>query len=511
MKKTYLLLPLFALMCSSCFEDEGNYTYTDVEEITIEGIDSYYANNSYNGEFLQVKPEIKTNYADLEYEWYLWDPQKEGQYTGWVDREPYEAELISTEKNLNYEVNLPLGQYKLMLKVTSKSNGYFQTYITTFESKTLFTRGFYILKESVDGNSELDLYNQEGELMTDLITLVHGKPLEGKPRCLSTLPGHGKVVDNEILDAHSVCVTTEADKIAFYETESFSITHDESDVILGPLAEGEKPYMAFSAGYGNCFISSKGQYMSFCMPGMMQITGQFSIPATTDGGSMFVYVDTGAMGLPCGVFMWSDSEHAIRYGDTMNYGQAFGPFDNNGYVTEDKECLMCGYAESTGLGYFLLKDAAGKQYLYSVSTMPPQITNSVEIPEGSKLTQATEYAVNARTTSCMYFVYDNKVYMYDLVNYKEDDMPLNLEGISAEEEITYLAYHYQDFSNDTENNYTHLVVGTQQGNTYRLYMYNLLAGEPNELVRTIKGEGKLKMCAYMSSVTYGNGKMSIPN
>ena len=512
MKKTYLWLPLLALLFSSCFEDDGNYTYTDVDEITIEGIEDYYVKNSYNGEVLQITPTIKTSYTDLEYEWWLWDPREE-ENSGWdPTKEPYEAELIGTEKDLNYEVNCPLGEYTLMLKVISKSNGYFNTYVTKFDSQTLFTRGFYILKESADGNTELDLYNRDNELMTDLLTLTQGAPLEGKPRCLSTVVGHGNQVDNEFIRLHSVCVSTEANKVAFYETESFEKIHDENDVIVTPMDPTvDKPYMAFSYGFGNFFICSRGMYASFCTSLGMDITGQFPIPSTPQGGSIHVLNDASA-GIPM-VYHWSDTEHCIQYADSYSYAQDFfGPFNNNDFVTEDKDCLMCGACAPEGKGYFLLEDQTGKQYIYVISTGSAMITNSVEIDADSKLAHATEYAVNALTTNWLYFVYDNRVYVYDLTNFTERDTPLSLDGISADEEITYLSYQYQDFSNDTENNFTHLVVGTQQGDTYRLYMYNMTAGEPRELVRTIEGTGKMKMCAYMSSVDYdGGGIMSIPN
>lgn len=91
---------------------------------------------------------------------------------------------------------------------------------------------------------------------------------------------------------------------------------------------------------------------------------------------------------------------------------------------------------------------------------------------------------------------------------------MTLQGISADETITYLSYQWQEYTNDEENNFVHLVVGTQKGDTYRIYMYNIVAGEPRDLVRTIEGQGKLKKCVYMSPVYYnanGGDNASLPN
>ena len=113
----------------------------------------------------------------------------------------------------------------------------------------------------------------------------------------------------------------------------------------------------------------------------------------------------------------------------------------------------------------------------------------------------------------LYFVYDNKLYGYNLSDFTENKDPMTLQGIAADETITYLSYQWQDYEKDTDNNFVHLVIGTQKGDTYRIYMYNIVAGEPCDLVRTIEGKGKLKMCVYMSPVTYNGNKdsASLPN
>ena len=142
MKKIYYCILMLAVcMLSSCFDDDGNYDYTTVDEIVIEGLGESYTLNSYNGEVLEISPKITSKYADLTYEWWMWSPDEENKgSTNWEEEEPYEAELISTEKDLHYTVECPIGLYTIMLKVTSASNGYFSMATTSLNAQTMFTR-----------------------------------------------------------------------------------------------------------------------------------------------------------------------------------------------------------------------------------------------------------------------------------------------------------------------------------------------------------------------------------
>lgn len=499
MKKIYLLMSLVALLFTSCFDDDGNYTYKNVDEITIEGLDESYVKNSYAGEVLEIDPVIKTAYTDLEYEWWMWDPSKETGYTGWEENvTPYEAELISTDKKLSYKVECPIGQYTLMLKVTSKTNGYFNVATTRFDAQTVFTRGFYILKETSDGNTELDLYNRDNQLMSNLLEGTGLGAMKGKPLALGALQGHAMRNEaGEYLKIHTICVTTQDKEIAFFNTENLEKVHDASDVVTGGLKEGETPYVAFSYGYSNYFLSSRGCNVAY-ISSMMNTSGSIGIPGKTGGASTFVMCDDNMYAI-----YWNETEQKIMDCDHMGFGQ-FGDYDENGFSTQGMKCLMCGATHSDQKGYFILEDEAGKKYLYIVEfgSMNAKTIDRKEIDPSSKLASATAFATNVKTTNVLYFVTDNKLYSYNLANFTERETPLTLQGIGADETITYLSYQWQEYYNDLDYNFKHLVVGTQKGETYRLYMYDITAGEPRELRTTIEGTGKLKMCLYMSPAQY---------
>lgn len=519
MKKVYLLLSLVALCLSSCFEDKGNYTYQNVDDIVIEGIAESYSNLSFAGEVLEIDPVIKTNYTDLQYEWYMWDPTVEDTYTGWDSSllDENVAELIGTEKKLAYKVNCPAKRYTVMLKVSSKTNGYTVYASTRFDATTEFSRGFYILKETADGNTELDLSYRDGKpVMADLLTAKGYGPLEGKPLCLGALPGHGYINDEGKVNAcHSISITTQKGDIVFYNTENMNKVHDRNDAVFGGLPADEMPYAAFGSGQSNYLLTNKGTVLAYVATSYMVPSGPMGTRSPSTGASTIMMCDGNVYS---SVYFWNSKDECIDYTDNVQMGHLNGEYDDNGFSTKGMECLMMGSIWSTSpkKGYSLMKDAAGKKYLY-VSELnllsTPKTVDRKELDASSKLANATLFTTSVKSANYLYFVYDNKLYGYNLSDFTENKDPMTLQGIAADETITYLSYQWQDYEKDTDNNFVHLVIGTQKGDTYRIYMYNIVAGEPRDLVRTIEGKGKLKMCVYMSPVTYNGNKdsASLPN
>lgn len=98
---------LCVALMASCYEDEGNYDYHDINEVTITGVPTRQEIDRL--ETLTITPELEgTLYGkdESQYE-YLWELNKK---------------VISTEKNLSYEVTNSTGSYTLRLSVIDKEN-----------------------------------------------------------------------------------------------------------------------------------------------------------------------------------------------------------------------------------------------------------------------------------------------------------------------------------------------------------------------------------------------------
>lgn len=121
MKNIYIIgVLLFFVSLTACYQDLGNYDYSELDELTIE-----MPTNSYNlalGQELKINPVINTSIpeTDLNYEWEVFTLADGASYTDYVK--------FADGKNLNYTINLntlmpSLVSYKIRLHINQLSTG----------------------------------------------------------------------------------------------------------------------------------------------------------------------------------------------------------------------------------------------------------------------------------------------------------------------------------------------------------------------------------------------------
>ena len=203
---------------TSCVDDTSSLGGGNAPEIVITGMDPEKAVevNSYTGVNLKdvIKPQVSANIPEdrLSYAWYLFSTaDAEGNYRDF---------LVSSEKEPDYEINLKTGSYEVVFEVTSQADGYTQVATATLNASTTFSRGFYILKETPEGATELDLYSS-GLYMPDLMEQMLGAPLAGKPYNLCTYY-NGEYINpdnNETDYANFIYVFTEDKKFRGFRAD----------------------------------------------------------------------------------------------------------------------------------------------------------------------------------------------------------------------------------------------------------------------------------------------------
>lgn len=484
---------IFTLMLVSCFKDEGNYSYRPVDEITIEGLGEIHRHYSYVMDTLEIIPMVSEHYKEMEYKWLLWSDKGK------------KIDTIGESKNLAYEVNLKPGRYTVMLKATAADNGYSAIATTELEVTTEFGRGFYILKENTEGNSDLDFSPDGKEVTAENLLQASGLgALPGQPLCIGPVYAHGYIdpVSHKTAACNAVFVTTDQRRVAFYNTEDLSLIQDNENVVYGGLKSEEVPYLAYTVSMMNYFLTDNGFYKE--QHEMLPYAPASSAFAKEEkeGGSRFV--------APITVVLWGVYPvEAYLYWDARNqsidlfgagYGDMMAPYDEGSFSTAGMECLMCGAVASSGKCYFLLQNALGGKYLYECDAATCSTVDRIEIPAGSSLDRAVCYATNAKSADYLYYVTDNRLYAYHLPERREGATPLTLEGMGANEEIVHLSYQWINVPSDETlgTNFTCLVVGTQEGNIYRVHMYDIAGGEPDKLRYSIQGNGRFKSVAYVS-------------
>lgn len=499
MRKIYLLylLALLPMIFISCDADDdsslANGTLPTIElgEFPEEG----YNVVSYQGNHLKITPEIKTSYNDsqLTYSWYLVDNLKDNRV--YNDRKKYEWELISNDRNLDYDVNLAPGSYYVYLEVKA-DNGYAVTQRVQLLASTDFSAGYYILKETADGHSELDIFRQdENKLIENLFAATTGEALQGEPLFLSMSYDNGYIDEetNETAGANFANIVTANGKLRCLRTSDLRCVMNNDNILYEQMESGVQPYMVVSGLMSNYLFTSEGVRSQYAYS-MMGGSGLYGI-AGGMGASKFVVSDTYAycMGV------WSEDSHTFYM---VDYNGSPSPVADNASLLGNLNgwsCLACGYNRSIGNAVYLLENNSTKTrklvYLNLSAFAGLSVDKVVDVDSSSHLAKGNIFTVSCSAAAFFYCVDGNKIYGYDLNGGEEQEI---LPSGLGSETISYFSDKYV-----SDVGY-YLVVGTQSGNQYTLRFYEQLGGKPDgQPVYTVKGTGKVVSIKYTSTTMSG--------
>lgn len=508
MKKIFYTLLYFMLIgLTACTEDDSTLATVEVGDITISNLEDSYSVRSYVGENLKdyVAPTIETTYAenDLSYAWYLFDSNASD-----IDYKDY---LISNDKVPDYEVSLASGDYTLAFEVKAASTEYAQFATTTLHTSTNFSRGFYILKETADGNTDIDCYNEE--LMSDIIAGNTGASLQGKPYNLSILY-NGEYVNpdnDEMAYENFVHITTESGDYKGFRSEDMREIFNRDNLFYsGAMDANEKPCGFIGGMMYMFYLSNTGirSYLSsMAMMGDAANTGKLGFPTCEESTTKFIQTPSYFGGFA----YWSDTNHWVMLAD-YNFASASPMTDTGGNdlrndYPADLKCLASGLNSNGGinLAWFLCESpSSGQRYLFKLEDLMMSIAigSITAIDPASHLAKSTAWGGNGLTASYIYCVDDNKLYAYSLQN-DNSELEISLPGIPAGESLAFVTNQYLNLEwMDSSYNFDNFIVGTQNGDTYKLYFYEeeqMNGGQPiTEPAYVVEGTGKVKSVRFLS-------------
>lgn len=147
--KNILFILLTLLVWSSCdVEDKGNYDYTEVNGVTIEGVESSYEKIGKVDE-LVIEPQIKGSI--------LGEDESNYEYSWFLTYDDFQHKILSTEKNLKWKVDLPAGTHSLYFQIVDKSTGLQWLKGIALKVTTFFTKGFLLFGDTEAGEARLDM------------------------------------------------------------------------------------------------------------------------------------------------------------------------------------------------------------------------------------------------------------------------------------------------------------------------------------------------------------------
>ncbi len=481
----YLLAVVCAVLWTTgCHEDEGTdwKDYRPISDIKLEGLED--AKSCIMGETLSLPLTVTSEYSEesLRYTWFM--------YINQLDMTNVTVDTISHDKNLNYVVTEEPGAYTLGVKVENVDNGYAVFGTTTLNVGTEFSRGFYVLKATVDGNTDLDFYSSKGELIPDIITRFTGEPAQGKPRVLSQLLDY-PYVDPETAERkmdYVLGITTEAEARLML-LRDMSLIYNYEQMFLGEGNKGKPGRFVRTHGY-TYYISADGAY-SIKTQGLAYGMGRYGYPASITGGGSkgtlaYASQESGLFGALPG-FLYFDEVNGrfLRTHDT--YGVV--SFTGSGEISPNGitgKLLFMGPSRTTGGTmveniYAVFETAVSERKLYVLNggaeaNLGNPVTRVETIGADKMFSQATCYASKHWGGMHIWFVAEGRLYHFDPS--AQTETLLSPQGLPAGQAITYVGNRFWGITKGDSDMFNYLLVGTSDGTNYTLSMYNMVGGSP---------------------------------
>lgn len=524
MRTKYIItvcLIALTVLSQACFDDEGNYTYNDVNEITVTGIKEEYGGLG-NVDNLTITPVV-TSSVDGVIQGD--NPDYSFKYRAAIkDPDPKDNKQIfvldsSFTKDVSLFLDLLPRKYNCWFTVCDNRTGIETTFPFKLNVASANSEGWMVLCNEGETN----------RVRLDMITVISA---DREVRAFDLLASRGLP---EIKNAYSIGWdpnTSTGDDIFIFskdggyrlEPETF-MTGEENNVLyeFGDKKGNCRP-VRFGAAYRNKFIVTEdgnAYTMSRLVAGgIYQLPINTTVPHADPEFKVSPYFAVDA------VLGFMKSSYALFY-DVTNKRFAVctrsnpdvivpleNPADNPLFDFQTGKDLV--YMESTryadGTVYALLKDNAGHFSIYGISFVFKSFSNTemrqvsyseVVAPE---LDKATAFAFHS-TLPYMFYAVGNKVYEYDMVTKKTE---IVIDDLNSTETITLLKFNL--FKNDfNENNVPEgfleqqyqLILGTQDSgisgvNNGILRFYNVPVAQQKLVLRgePYKGFAKIVDVVY---------------
>jgi len=440
----YILALLVVSMATSCYEDEGNYTYKeDIHDISVKLKSSYGLRKTNDLIQYTITPEIETVDGDKSYLEFLWTMKN--------NKTGVEDTLCLTEQaDIEIDPNADdfSSSYDLFLYVTDKKTGGLTMVPTKIELAMPYSYAWLLLHE-VDGHAELgtvEYIASDMIVVPDAYTREQKKSLVGKPVNLS-------VVKNEISSyywfgsespAQVYLTTTEPSESGWYEqTAQFTLMGSWSELVWPTLVSEFDPQSMETSGDDLSLMAvSNGKIFRSCFYSPILFK---AVPASTLTGDYYI---TKCVGGPhCGlaydekghrfVTIYCSGYYWVSYPYSESEGAELQPVresgDNagnpnqlpegekvisliNGYW-HDRVSTIGSWQRYSAYAYSLGEDGKSHVYVFryygltndEVAPMPYRFT--FDTPEG--LNENTPMTSSWEYNNILFYAVGNKIFKLD--------------------------------------------------------------------------------------------------
>ena len=494
MKKAIVLFfGLWVTMFYACYEDKGNYDYTEREEIYVDLAPSMTVESGVSVLDFTVNPTPAGEYD------YLWLLQKNGV--------SFNFDTIGREQHLYWEANISEGQYTLYLKVTSQKDGYSRLFPMRIWATSDYSDGWFVLK-GIDGMTDLDFHSAASGKIVDIFDRMLGGRMPGMAGDLSLSLGTSWQPE-EGEARHGVnmlwaCSSEDAWLVDFTEMVKL---REWTDMFMDGQKD-ERPLFNMIWGYrGMLLCTDKNAYF---VNNQGPIIGQFGL--SFDLGTNGMMPGNSAIQCFDGYYLYDEKNQ--RFLAATNSGGSVITFDSE---REDGQAppkdvnatgcsmLYMGICKASDKEFYAVMEDGNNRFVYTLSIprwlfMGPYWNpiERVASVTGKKLNEATIFAIHS-TKSYIYYndASGERVHYYDVKANQEVTDVFHFPG----ERITFMKALYYDAINANEwDKFDKFVIATEKDGHYKIYLYEMVDGKPDtsNTLQVLEGEGSVSSVQRIS-------------
>ncbi len=508
--KQIVYICVFLLCSMSCYEDFGNYDYNRLPEIIIEGIERDFGAKQLFVDSLIIKPKISFGEED-----------ESSFETTWYNSKDGKLDTITHNSELRLLMN-EAGVINYIFEIVHKELGLSKRVFTKVFVASEMQRGFYILKETADANTDMDGFIRLGEdeynYLPNLITEKMGEPLLGKPIDLDYWDWQYNDFEKGEITTERVLRPASEKDIAIFRMTDFDYIGG-MDELFFDVGKGDLKIEGIKSINGTTLIFyNDGRLRT--MPNtvvsrfQLELNGAYELEpmmCSSSKQNMYVYDK-----LKSSFYVIGSASIALHTSPDINSDKKYMPMNN-----WDADLRFFGRGQgnlpptnmNAGIGYALLqkKKDPDSLFLVHISLNSASVGGAGNfsdigqidtLPTGLALKRGELYAMH-EYEKLLFFSIGNRVFSYNLMTQKEDlvigesDFP---EENGLPDEITYLRYIRNNYDGG-EYRFDRLFVGGYKDGHYTLYAYNLVAGKPVGTPLMWSGEGKIKKIVYAAPTT----------
>lgn len=493
MKPLYIIITV--LLCAnfvSCYDDKGNYDYTDKFEISIDSIQEKYTSLALI-DTLKIFPEVTPKNVEYEYFW--------GTYPNVVSGVAPTIDTLCKTCELNYLVQLQPGSYTLVFCAREKETGIASFYSSQLQVATSLTSGWYILR-SQNGYTDLDLFAPQGKIENVIALNNEGKNLKGEAKAILYSKNYRAWnEETEVYQKINTLMALSTDELYSIRINNGSIIRSSDDLfyekpgIINPQSIIENSYD----------ISLINNYKMHTMSVISTNSGRFGV-AKTGNYSLSPYM---VNCYPGNTLVYDEISSSFRRvvsanSELVNISDE-GPVDTIPLPSVnnlDADLLFMGSSLNKNAWALMKKKTEDMYILQNLQGNRRDFKNPTitcdTIDSNLKVCHADKWATNL-DNDIIYFCQGNTIYSCNInAQYQEKEQVTFPMG----EEITYMRHLKLNDTANPENSFSYLVVATYLSGEYKVYLYNIQAGNLQNSPQIMEGEGKVGGVIYVNNSVY---------